>query len=240
MEHKRPHITCLMMTSIDGKILGDTWGNTPSVQKLTDKYEQVHDRIGIKTWIVGRGTMEKDFTKGAKPIYKVSTRTIDRSDYIADAKAESYAIAIDAHAKLGWESATMQGEQVITVLTEAVPNAYLAHLQDIGVSYIFAGKEELNLSTAVEKLYSLFGIRELMLEGGGTLNGSFLDAGLVDEIYQILLPIVDGGKDVTTFFDKDEKDKKFSSTLLSIKSIEHLEDEALLLRYHVREQIQKK
>ena len=59
------------------------------------------------------------------------------------------------------------------MLTEQVSDAYLAHLKKIGISYIFGGKERLNFTVVVEKLKTLFAIDELMLEGGGFLNGSF-------------------------------------------------------------------
>jgi len=239
MKQNRPHITCLMMTSIDGKILSETWGDHPQVKKLAAKYEEIHDEIGIPTWIVGRTTMEKDFTHYLKPIYKEGDFEIDRNDFIAVKDASSYAIAIDGQAKLGWESPMMQGEHVITVLTEEVQDAYLAHLQDIGLSYIFAGKSVVDLEVAVEKLYSLFSIDKLMLEGGGTLNGSFLDLGLIDEIYQILLPLADGSKDASTFFDREAKSKKISSTLLGLKDVRHLEDDALLLHFSVETQVEK-
>jgi riboflavin biosynthesis pyrimidine reductase len=45
------------------------------------------------------------------------------------------------------------------------------------------------------------GIRKLLLEGGGTLNGAWLKAGLIEEISQVIVPIVDGGRGVAGFFD---------------------------------------
>lgn len=61
----------------------------------------------------------------------------------------------------------------VEVLCETVSDEYLAYLQDIGVSYIFAGKDQLNVMLAVEKLSKLFGIKKLMLEGGSIINGAF-------------------------------------------------------------------
>ena len=82
--NKRPYIICLMMSSVDGKILGDKWGNHPYVKALLESFEETHEAIGNKSWIVGRTTMEKDFTKFAKPIfkevdYKISRETLLRS-----------------------------------------------------------------------------------------------------------------------------------------------------------------
>jgi 2,5-diamino-6-(ribosylamino)-4(3H)-pyrimidinone 5'-phosphate reductase len=42
------------------------------------------------------------------------------------------------------------------------------------------------------------GIRELLLEGGGTTNFEFFRLGLVDEIYMTLCPVVIGGADSPT------------------------------------------
>jgi 5-amino-6-(5-phosphoribosylamino)uracil reductase len=44
-------------------------------------------------------------------------------------------------------------------------------------------------------------MRKLLLEGGGTLNGAWLKAGLIDEISQVIVPIVDGAGGVAGFFD---------------------------------------
>jgi hypothetical protein len=49
-----------------------------------------------------------------------SRRAIPREDFIAPHDATSYAIAIDPSGKLTWREADIDGEHVITVLTEAV------------------------------------------------------------------------------------------------------------------------
>lgn len=226
-----------MMTSVDGKILGEKWGDNEQVQVLTKSFEQTHEALGIKSWVVGRTTMEKDFTHYAKPVYKTVDAPIGREDYVANAKAASFAVAIDGQGKLGWESADMLGEHVITVLTESVTDGYLAHLKDIGVSYIFAGKTEINLHTAVEKLQQLFGIETLMLEGGGHLNGSFLNEGLIDEYYQILLPLADGRVATTSVFEIEEKNRRFDATLLKLKEVKRMNNDIVLLHYAVAAQV---
>lgn len=233
MKNKRPHIICLMMTSVDGKILGHTWGNSPKVKKLIANFEQAHETFGINAWICGRSTMEKDFTDGTPPIYEEGTDSITREDFIAKADASSFAIAVDGYGKLGWKSATLHGDHVITILTESVPDAYLRHLKSIGVSYIFAGEESLDLTLAVEKIRSHFKIEKLMLEGGGHLNGSFLNEGLVDEFHQLLLPIADGKADTATVFEVENSTRKEESTLLKLKSVKTLDDDVLWLHYTV-------
>jgi riboflavin biosynthesis pyrimidine reductase len=63
---------------------------------------------------------------------------------------------------------------IIELLTEQVPDAYLNYLQKLGISYIFGGKERLDFTVVLKKLKHLFSIDQLILEGGGTINGSAL------------------------------------------------------------------
>lgn len=228
---QRPYTICLMMSTLDGKILGDKWGDSPQIKKLGGKFEEVHNLIGSYSWIVGRTTMEKDFTKFAKPIYKPGTHSIPRTDVNANPDAATYAIAIDAQAKLGWEKSEMHGDHVVTVLTESVSDAYLAHLQDIGVSYIFGGAAEIDLNIVLEKLYILFKIDILMVEGGGHLNGSFLNEGLIDEYHHLLLPIVDGNHDNPAMFEIDPTAKRFDAALFKLDEVKRIEDDVLWLKY---------
>lgn len=219
------------MTSVDGRILGENWGNSPKIKTLRESFEKAHDEIGIGAWIVGRTTMEKDFTDYAKPILKKGPQNIDRSDFIAQHQSKTFAISIDGQGKLGWQEPTMQGDHVITILTEEVKDGYLAHLRDIGLSYIFAGKKEISLITALKKLRGLFGIEQLMLEGGAHINGAFLNEGLIDELNQLLLPIADGTAESPTLFEIASKTKKDGATLLKLDHVKRLEDDVLWLRY---------
>lgn len=233
MNKDLPYVICLMMTSVDGKILGEKWGNSPKMELLRGTFEKIHEEIGIGAWIVGRTTMEKDFTGFAKPVLKKGHHQVDRNDFVAGHQSTTFAIAIDGKAKLGWEKPTMQGDHVITILTEGVKDAYLAHLQDIGVSYIFAGKDEINLKTALKKLRKLFGIEKLMLEGGAHINGSFLNEGLIDELHQLLLPVADGTIKTSTLFEIDPKNKKDGATLLKLEKVKQIENEVLWITYKI-------
>jgi riboflavin biosynthesis pyrimidine reductase len=227
----RPYVTCLMMTSVDGKILGEKWGDSPQMMTLRNKFEEIHNQIGINAWIVGRTTMEKDFTNFTKPILKEGHHQIDRSDFVAKNDADSFAIALDGQGKLGWDSEDMEGDHVITILTEGVEDAYLAHLRDIGVSYIFAGADIIDLKIALYKLRHLFGIENLMLEGGARINGSFLNEGLIDELHQLLLPIADGTIETSTLFEVEDAIKREGATILKLENVKQIEDDVLWLTY---------
>jgi len=81
-------------------------------------------------------------------------------------------------------------------------------------------------------------IRQLrvMRHGGGGANGAFLRAGLVDELYLILCPVVDGAKGAPSVFDSTEAeaDQRAPVTAMMLESSHALEGGAMLLRYGIQ------
>jgi riboflavin biosynthesis pyrimidine reductase len=57
-----------------------------------------------------------------------------------------------------------------------------------------------------------------MVQGGGAMNGSFLKAGLIDEISHLTVPVADGGVGVQTFFDIPGRAPKKSAANLKLIS----------------------
>jgi riboflavin biosynthesis pyrimidine reductase len=125
-------------------------------------------------------------------------------------------------------------EQVITVLTKKVSTRYLAHLQEKGVSYIFGGDKDLDLRLVLRKLYQLFGIKRLRIDGGGHVNGSFLKAGLIDEFSLVLAPFADGTIGAPTVFEAEEGFGKRKATRFRLKSVKKIYDDFLWIRYEVK------
>ncbi|HWD58840.1 MAG TPA: dihydrofolate reductase family protein, partial [Stellaceae bacterium] len=128
------------------------------------------------------------------------------------------------------------GDPIVAVLTEQVSDAHLAGLRQDGVSYIFAGKSELDLRLVLEVLNRELKIERLILEGGGKSNGSFLRAGLIDEISLALCPAVDGARGIGHFLDSDddETDARAPLQAMTLESCEVLEGGAVWLRYRLQ------
>ncbi|OIK12664.1 hypothetical protein BIV60_16050 [Bacillus sp. MUM 116] len=235
---ERPYIICHMATSLDGKINGD-YLKMERAAYFSDEYEKIHGRYGCNAWMCGRITMEEHFTFGHKlDLNEDNIPTIPRTDYIANKDAKSYAIAVDPSGKLGWTKNYISEwndnrtrDHIVEVLTEQVSDAYLAYLKKIGISYIFGGKERLNFTVVVEKLKNLFSIDKLMLEGGGYLNGSFLNEGLIDELSLILVPIADGASNSVTLFETSSYLNKSKPVNFFLKEVEKLDDGGLWLKY---------
>ncbi len=127
------------------------------------------------------------------------------------------------------------GDHVVMILTEAAPDAHLDALRRAGVSYLFGGAEHIDLALVLEKLASTFGIRRLLVEGGGRINGSFLYAGLVDELSLLLAPAVDGLMGAPALFDHEgaADDATAKSLKLTLKSHEAMDGGVLWMMYDV-------
>lgn len=231
----KPRIICHMQTTIDGKIVSGDWGSSDLVKKFSGLYEKAHESFDSQAWMVGRVTMEKDFTDGLQPELVEGGGPVKREPFIGDPDATSFAIAVDARGVLGWEENEISGDHIISVLTESVGDAYLHYLQRQGVSYIFAGKSEPDMRQALEQLVSLFPIETIMLEGGGGLNGTFLNEGLIDELSILLLPVADGTAGGTTVFEVGSRLAKNPASLLSLTSVEKLDQGVLWLKYAINE-----
>ncbi|RKI05850.1 RibD family protein, partial [Corallococcus praedator] len=184
----KPHVICHMVSSIDGRILLEHW---PEPGTAHAEYERTADTFDADAWMCGRITME-DFAAQGRIPKPTPAAPLPRTDFIACKDADSHAIALDAHGKLNWESGDLDGDHLIVVLTESASDAHLAHLRERGVSYVFGGKHDIDFARALETLGQEFGIKTVLLEGGGGINGSLLAAGLIDEVSLLIHPTADG------------------------------------------------
>ena len=223
----RPHIICHMLSSLDGKIDG------ASLKGVTKpgEYEVTGSQLDGDAWICGRTTMQQHFAEH-KPFASASNRPAGPQPVHVARKAKSYAISVDTLGKLQWAGGDLDGDHLICVVSEGAPDDYLPMLRNKGISYIVAGGSEVDLPKAAELLGKEFGIRRLLLEGGGHINGAFLEAGLVDEVSLLLVPGIDGRHEIPAVFDGVDPSNK-TAVPLKLKSLERRDRDALWLRYDV-------
>lgn len=62
----------------------------------------------------------------------------------------------------------------------------------------------MDFSRVLEKLAAQFGIERLMAAGGGILNWSLLQEGLIDELSLVIAPVADGNADSVSIFEQSE------------------------------------
>jgi len=227
MSGTRPYIICHMASSIDGRIDGDALRNI----MRPGEYEALHSKLGGNAWICGRTTMQQHFAEDQLFVSVTNTPAGPQPVQVAHG-AESYAISVDTEGKLRWRSNDLSGDHLICVVSERVPTDYLSMLREKEISYVVAGDSRVDLVKAVELLGDHFGIRTLLLEGGGHINGAFLQAGLVDELSLLLLPGIDGRHDIASVFDGIDP-ASHTAVSLSLRSVEQREGDALWIRYDV-------
>lgn len=204
----RPYIICHMLMSIDGKVTGD-FLNKKECSSMIETYYEINRKYQKDAIALGRVTMEESFTKGYYPdLSKYDGSEIVKEDYIFDNKYDFYMIAFDRRGKLGYKTNKIIDDDegynnalIIEVLLENVSSNYLAYLRELGISYIFAGKEELDIELALKKLYKLFNIKRILLEGGSIINGAFLKDDLIDELSLVLVPLSAKKDDKSLFYD---------------------------------------
>ena len=219
-----------MAASVDGRIATAGWPASAAVRR---QYELVHESYEADGWICGRVTMEP-FAKCLRSEQEVGREHpggATREDFIASGEHESFAFAIDPSGRLAWESNDIDGDHVVAILSERVSDEYLAFLRKRNVSYLLAGARDVDLEVALEKIGVRFGVRTLMLEGGGRINGGMLRAGLIDEVSLLVAPIADGRIGTPALFDVDGDD--VSPRRLALESVERRADDVLWLRYRV-------
>ena len=202
----RPYIFCHMMTSLDGKIMGN-YMDTPEGAAAGDVFYNISfgkdPYYKHQGWLSGRVTTDDNFTFYEKPELDENAPTIPDGDFVAE-KTGMYYVSVDPSGRLGWKDSTLRyvdtTAHVIEVLTGKAGNAYKAFLRRLGISYIIAGEDALDYGLVLTKLKELFGIETLMLGGGAALNWSFIQAGLCDEVSVVIAAAADGSPTTQTLF----------------------------------------
>ena len=191
----KPEVIMLMSSSLDGRQHPSRWTLTPDGERRDwgALFEKVHDTLGGDAWIVGRVTAQEMSKAAAHP--PAAMPAVERVLHVATRDARHFGIVLDPSGRVHFAGGTIGGDHVIVLLGKDVGDAHLAELAADGVSYIVAKESEMDLAAMLETLKSAFGIKRLLLEGGGTVNGTFLAAGLVDEVNILVGPAFDGDGD---------------------------------------------
>lgn len=235
----RPYIFCHMMTSLDGKIMGQ-YMDTPEGNAAGDVFYEIafgkEPYYKHQGWLSGRVTTDDNFTFYEKPELNESATPVPEGDFVAK-QANMYYVSVDPSGKLGWKNSTLTyvdtTAHVIEVLTEKVGNAYKAFLRKLGISYIIAGTDNLDYKIAMEKLKELFGIEMLMLGGGGVLNWSFIQAGMCDEVSIVIAASADGSQDTPSLFGVREGLSTDKPVRFKLQNVEAKAGGSVWLRYKV-------
>ena len=123
----RPYIICHMLLSVDGKIDGAALDGVTG----EGEYEATGAKLNGDAWICGRTTMQQHFAEDELFVSGSNTPAGPRPVFVAR-RAKSYAISVDTLGKLRWSGGDLDGEHLICVVSEQVPEDYLAMLREKG------------------------------------------------------------------------------------------------------------
>jgi riboflavin biosynthesis pyrimidine reductase len=231
----KPKIICHMMSSVDGRLIGNRWSfpfDGKMREDLFEPYYETEKEFHIRGWLVGRNTIHEDFDQD---IFDYEKYLPAKQFEIFKGKLDSseIAIVVDSKGKIKYREDNLNGSNVIAVLSEKVSEEYLSHLRDKSISYIFAGADGYDLSKALETLNTEFGFNEILLEGGGVLNGMFLKQALIDELSLLIYPGIDGVSGMPSVIEYKGKENEVPAKdqSLELKSVTRLRDGIIWLRY---------
>ena len=144
------------MSSVDGRLLTNRWTepfNGKNKGELMGIYAAIGRQLNTDAWMFGKNTLcEGYFPK--KFHTRDTTPLAHPAQYVADSTSTRLFVVADPEADILCERSTVRGDSIVTILPETAPAAYLQHLRDQGVSYLFAGHDGKDLRSAMQTLES--------------------------------------------------------------------------------------
>ena len=198
---KGPYVIMKTAMTLDGKIAaftGDSkWVTNDESRKL------VHElRSEMAAVIVGIGTvmaddpmlnvrLEGNQHQPIRIVVDSNLRIPIDSQLVKTAKEYRTIIAIQKPHAENAENAEIYNHELL-----ARKRADLAEF-DVEIIECQSNKNHIDINDLMNKLGAM-GIDSLLLEGGGTLNAAFLEAGCVDEVWAFIAPKIIGGEGAMT------------------------------------------
>jgi len=209
----RPHVIFSAAITLDGKLATRTGDS-----KLSSKADKirVHKlRSKVDAILVGKNTAKID-----DPL--LSVRNIK--------KKNPERIILDSNATISTSSRilkTCSKIPTIIAVSKSAQKKKLQRLEKIPVQVKISGKYTVN----VKKLLGILkkkGIKNILVEGGGTTNWTFVKENLVDEAIITITPYLVGGMTATTLVDGDGFSTVVKSIRLKLKNVSKMKNEVIL------------
>jgi len=183
-EKRRPHVMIMSEITVDGKLTLKKGASSKILMKYMDHETDLllhKTRAEYDAIMVGSNTIKIDnsfltvrYVEGENPVRIIPN---SRGD-----------IPLDSNV-LGSDSKT------IIAVSKKAPADRIEAIEEKGADVVVCGEDKIELSDLMDILFTKYGIRKLMVEGGPTLNYYMLQDRLVDEVRLIHLPFIVGGED---------------------------------------------
>src|SRR6204780_2541416 len=227
----KPHVSILMVTSIDGRLHPSRFTASPDGTRRdwSGQYEKVHASLQANAWLVGRVTMAE--MSRTAPHAPAGPWKAERPIHVATTDAATFAVALDPSGKLHFQGAKLSGDHIIVLVGRDAADSHLAELAADGVSYVVSAGAEFDFPSLLDVLSREFGITHLVVEGGAKTNGAFLAAQVVDELRGLVAPALDGAQQIEGI--GDYRDGLAGVVRMQLKSADVLDHGVVQLAYVV-------
>jgi len=213
MESFRPHVIFSAAITLDGKLATRTGDSKLSSKK--DKIRVHKLRSKVDAILIGKNTVEID-----DPL--LSAHNIKKKNPIR--------VILDSNATISSSSRilkTCSKIPTIIVVTKKAQKKNLQKLEKFPVQIVVCG----NNTVSIKKLLVVLkkkGIKNILVEGGGTTNWAFVKENLVDEAIITITPYLVGGMTATTLVDGDGFSTITKSIRLKLKNVKKMKNEVIL------------
>ena len=194
----RPHVAINMIASVDGRATVD--GRSEGLGGPADKAMFFALRASVDAVLAGTGTL------AAEQYGRLIKKPERRAQRVG----------------LGLEP-----EPVALVLSRSGDLPDIPLLSDPEARPLLLTGDEAEPRRALRTAREEHGVRTVLCEGGPNLNGALLDAGVVDELFLTVSPLIVGGKDPLTIVEGGAD--RVDAALVSVLEA----DGMLFLRYAV-------
>lgn len=185
MPPSRPRVLLNMVSTVDGRAtLG---GRSGTISGPADRALFHALRAAVDAVLVGAGTVRME--RYGRLIHDESVRRL-RSD--RGLPEEPLACIVSGRLALGEDVPLLQTPGARVVLITA--SAASLPATEASVDYVRSTDPQLDLSAALGELASRFGVTSVLCEGGPHLAFQLLGAGLLDELFLSLSPLLAGGE----------------------------------------------
>ncbi len=214
MTKKRPFVTLKMAQTLDGKIAAKTglsrWISSDAAREFVLNLRGSQDAV-----LVGKNTFAKD-----------NPELLAKKGSVARQAGKPYRVVLTS-AKTFCAKAKIFNSSTTTILAfckNELPDM-VKKIDGIKNSPILLPVEvvngKLDIKDLLEKLGDI-GIARLLVEGGGELAWSFLNAKCVDRIYWIVAPKIFGGRKAITSVEGDGVISPEQALFVDIKNVRRL------------------
>jgi 2,5-diamino-6-(ribosylamino)-4(3H)-pyrimidinone 5'-phosphate reductase len=213
-------ITINAAMTVDGKI-ATTHGDS-TISSKQDK-KRVHKlRSSVDAIIVGITTVLVD-----------NPRLTVR--FVKNKEKDPARIIVDSTGRIPFESKILQTAskiKTIVAVTKRAPYDKIYKIKDAGAMVITAGTETVDLVELFSILKKM-GFKKILVEGGGELNWSLLQLGIVDQLIVTIAPRIVGGRAATTLVEGDGYTKISEGLKMELKKVLRQDNGELVLCYKI-------